>query len=100
MEKITAREYARRHRKSLFEVIKMIQQGVLRGEQLEENGRSVQYVYLDKSDSSPAPADHKPSAPASDTSENLAGEITLLRQEIALLRRELRECCRRVGKRE
>ncbi|ADV46715.1 hypothetical protein [Nitratifractor salsuginis] len=47
MEKIPVREYARRHRMSLFEVIKKINNEELKGETVEENGRKVQYVLLE-----------------------------------------------------
>ena len=98
MEKITAREYARRHRKSLFEVIKMIQQGTLQGEQLEENGRNVQYVFVDKHEDAPshrtAPDKEIPSPEAHSVQEELA----LLRKEIERLRAQLIECCNHLSR--
>jgi hypothetical protein len=101
MEKIPAREYARRHRMSLFEVIKRINSGELKGETIEENGVNVQYVLLDSADT-PAPKEKESSTQPTGEErkekesalfEKLFMELSQLRIEVARLRRTLEACC-------
>jgi len=98
MKKIKAREYARQHRMSLFQVIKKIQKGELRGEQIEENGVNVQYVLLDGESEHAHDRIPASGVPVRETDPGteaeIAEELRALRREIALLRRELERCCR------
>ena len=97
MKKIKAREYARQQRISLFQVIKKLQKGELKGEQVEENGLAVQYVYLpdEADDGEEAGTSSPPSepTPAQVSREELAREIRLLRDEVRRLGELVKRCC-------
>jgi uncharacterized protein (UPF0210 family) len=108
MQKIPARVYARRHRMSLFEVIKRINNGELKGETIEENGVNVQYVLVD---ASPTPASDDsvshaesplPEGRRRETAilEKLLLEMAQLRTELARLSRRVEACCGRDADKE
>ncbi|WP_457608239.1 hypothetical protein [Nitratifractor sp.] len=99
MQRMNVREYARRHKLSLFQVIKKINAGELASETVEENGQKVQYILLEEQDAAAREPGPRPDAQAEQTREAkirdelLAREIALFRREIELLRAELRRCC-------
>ena len=98
MKKVTAREYARRHKMSLFQVIKKIQKGELRGEQIEENGLKVQYVLLEEEkESEKRPTEGASASVKTETAENdpVLEEVKKLRRELSELRKLVEECCRK-----
>jgi len=94
MKKISAREYATKHRLSLYQVIKEIQSGKLKGEAVEENGRNIQYVFVSDDPAAPSPqGSSRPASgetpPADVPNSLLLRELKQLRREIELLRREI-----------
>ena len=97
MKKIPARTYARRHKLSLFQVIKKINSGELQGEVTEENGQKVQYVLVEEE--LPPRSEEKPRedppAPRSSQAgqEALLLELKQLRIEVARLRQMVERCC-------
>ena len=104
MRKIPAREYARRHKMSLFQVIKKIQNGELRGEQIEENGLKIQYVLLPEEPSESAAKsdkhqknDEKTNPTPHSGEEKLHAEIRALREELRELKTLMKRCCERRG---
>jgi hypothetical protein len=98
MSRIPAREYARRHKMSLFQVIKKIQNGELQGEQIEENGLKIQYVLLPEESPEPGTAPEKSEVQKekTDASSNDTGlhkEIRALKEELRELRKLMEQCC-------
>jgi len=97
-KRIKAREYARKHRMSLFQVIQKIQKGELAGETVEENGVRISYVYQNEAgtqttaSSGDIPGDRLPPAETADTA-TLLEEIRALRREIQHLRETIDRCC-------
>ena len=96
MKKVTAREYARQRKISLFQVIKKIQKGELRGEQIEENGLKIQYVLLDTEE--PERKESKRNTAPEEAAEESNGnpllrEMQKLREEIAELKQLVKRCC-------
>jgi hypothetical protein len=82
-------------------VIKRINNGELKGETLEEKGRSVVYVLVE-SPATPAPKEKESSAQPTGEErkekenalfEKLFVELSQLRIEVAQLRRMLEACC-------
>jgi hypothetical protein len=101
MKRVPAREYARRHKLSLFQVIKKIQNGELRGEQIEENGLKIQYVLLEETaqnghsstetEGATPPGRISGESPLSTAS--VVEELRQLRREVVQLRELLERCC-------
>ncbi|WP_456392179.1 hypothetical protein [Nitratifractor sp.] len=95
MRRMKLREYARNKHLSLFEVVKKIQKGELRSEQVEENGRSVQYILLEEDDATPSKV-RKASQKQTETTEQedpCMEELKKLRRELAQLRSLVESCC-------
>ena len=98
MRRVPAREYARRHKMSIFQVIKKIQNGELRGEQIEENGLKIQYVLLPEESLEPGTPpgkieEEKGKTDASSNDTGLHREIRALREELRELRKLMEQCC-------
>jgi len=94
---IPAREYARRHRMSLFQVVKQVNEGKLEGETREVNGVKTLYVDAEETEQTQKSVEKKPTEKTTDSSalsRKVEVELRLLREEIAGLRRQLRECCK------
>ena len=97
MEKYTVKEYARRHKMSIFQVIRKINRGELKAESVEENGIKTQYVLLD-TPLSPPESDGEKEGPAVRSKENsLEEEVTLLRREVERLAEIVESCCRKIS---
>ena len=100
MKKIPAQTYARRHKLSLFQVIKKINSGELKGEVEEENGRKVQYVLLEEERPSrpeePSPEEAPVPRSLVAREEALLLELKQLRIEVAHLRRLVEKCCEKI----
>ncbi len=96
MQKITVKEYARLNGVSVYEVIKRIRRGELQGVTEEENGIRVNYVVLDKTDTSMKTAKSAvPATPSTQERSDLAVEVARLREEVAELRALMERCCMR-----
>ena len=85
MEKLTLKQYATKHKMSLFNVVKMVKSGALKSETVEENGKEVTYVLVDPSDTT-GKKTKKDSVKTTETTEE---RIARLEEEVAMLRREL-----------
>ena len=48
MQRVTLREYAKKHKLSFFNVLKMVKGGDLKSESVIENGKEVFYVLIDE----------------------------------------------------
>jgi len=106
VERLPLKEYARREGISLYQALKMVNQGVLKAETIEENGTKIRYVFVEAGDvedretddSIPCeePIQKAPSPIASfDSSilEKIASEVAALRQEVARLQDLVSKCC-------
>ena len=94
---IPAREYARRHRMSLFQVVKQVNEGKLEGETREVDGVKTLYIDVEETEQMQKTMEKKPTEKTADSpalSKKVEVELRLLREEIAALRRQLRECCK------
>jgi len=96
MERITAREYARRNKLSLFQVIKKLQNGELNGEQVEENGLKIQYVFLDEDPGVKRGRSGSPSRRREESNiDRLERELGILRREVERLQKMMEHCCKK-----
>ena len=87
MKKVPLKEYARRHRLSIYQVIKKINNGELRSETVTENGNVSQYILLDDE------AKENIEAEKPKPREDWASELQRLRDEVEKLRRIVENCC-------
>jgi len=85
MQKMTLKQYAAKHKMSLFNVVKMVQSGALKSESVEENGKEVTYVLVDPSET----ASNKNKKDTAKKTETTQERVTRLEDEVARLRREL-----------
>jgi len=82
VEKMTIKAYARKHKMSIFQVVKMVKSGSLKSEVTQEEGKEVTYVLLEKN--SPQKEQKIASLPQTDR-----GEMMALKKEIATLNKRL-----------
>jgi len=91
MEKVTVKEYARKHKLSIYNVIKMTREGTLKSEKVEENGKEVVYILVDDETEEQLASEIIPQNPP----KSLKEENLLLKAEIKRLKEELAKCKRR-----
>ncbi len=91
MEKVTVKEYARKHKLSIYNVIKMTREGTLKSEKVEENGKEVVYILTDDETEEQLASEIIPQNPP----KSLKEENLLLKAEIKRLKEELAKCKRR-----
>ena len=92
MKQVSLREYAKMHKLSYFNVMKMVKSGDVKSVTKIENEKEVQYVLVDEEQ------EKKVSANIIETSVKsltLQEENTLLKKEIVRLKEELEKCNRR-----
>lgn len=92
MEKVTLREYAKRHKLSYFNVMKMVNSGDVKSVSELENGKEVQYILIEEEQ------ERRVSESIIETSAQkltLAEENKLLKKEIERLKIELERCNKR-----
>jgi len=95
MERVSVREYARRRKLSIFQVIRKINRGELKSESVEENGVKVQYVLIDdSSDDNDSPAKEELSPESGAAQSSLSDEIALLRRRVEELEKIIDKCCK------
>lgn len=91
MEKVTVKAYARKHKLSIYNVIKMTREGTLKSEKVEENGKEVVYILTDDETEEQLASEIIPQNPP----KSLKEENLLLKVEIKRLKEELAKCKRR-----
>jgi len=92
MKQVTLREYAKLHKLSYFNVMKMVKNGDVKSEIVIENEKEVAYVLIDEAQ------EKKVSESIIETSSQkltLKEENTLLKKEIKRLKAELERCQKR-----
>ncbi|HHD83450.1 MAG TPA: hypothetical protein ENK93_01100 [Campylobacteraceae bacterium] len=90
MERLTARQYAKKHKISIYNAIKLARTGQVKSETVEENGKEVLYILEDYAKS--GPADDEVTTPQTPEEEIalLRARIKKLEEELALCRKERR----------
>jgi len=88
MEKMTLKQYAVKHKLSLFNVVKMVKSGKLQSETVEENGKEVTYVLPDASKDETKHKRSKANEPAL-SNEELKKLVLSLQEEVMRLRHEM-----------
>ncbi len=91
MEKVSIKTYARRHKLSIFNVVKMTKSGQVPTETVLENGKDVVYILIDKdveNEVEKSIVQGESTEPYSIRKENvrLKKEIEKLKEEIATLK--------------
>jgi hypothetical protein len=91
MEKVSIKTYARRHKLSIFNVVKMTKSGQVPTETVLENGKDVVYILIDKdveNEVAKAIVKEEDTEPYSLRKENirLKKEIEKLKEEIVTLK--------------
>jgi len=92
MKKVTLREYARIHKLSFFNVMKMVNSGDVKSITEKVDGKEVQYILIEEKQ------EKKVSENIIETSSNkltLKEENELLKKEIKRLKEELEKCNKR-----
>ena len=93
MKRVSLREYAKLHKLSYFNVMKMVKGGDVKSELVNENGKDVAYVLIDELQ------EKKVSEAIIETSAqtlSLKDENLLLKKEIKRLTLELEKCNKRM----
>jgi len=91
MEKLSIKDYAQRHKLSIFNVVKMTKSGQVQIETVVEDGKDVVYILLDddveeKVKKSIAQEENKEPYSLRKENERLKKEIEKLKEEIAILK--------------
>jgi hypothetical protein len=92
MKRVSLREYAKLHKLSYFNVMKMVKNADVKSEMVNENGKDVAYVLIDEVQ------EKKVSEAIIETSAqtlSLKDENLLLKKEIERLTLELEKCNKR-----
>ena len=91
MERVSVKAYARKHKLSIYNVIKMTREGTLKSEKVEENGKEVVYILVDDETEEQLASEIIPQNPP----KSLKEENLLLKAEIKRLKEELAKCKKR-----
>ena len=89
MEKVTIKEYAVKHKLSIFNVMKMVRTGKLNSEEKEEGGKKTIYILLDKKTEEEVKNGIVPIE--LHTEKTIKEEMIILQSEMKLLRSEVEE---------
>jgi len=87
-EKLTIKQYALRNKMSIFNVVKLIRSEKLETETVEENGRDITYILLNRDQV----REEEESRGESERPLTQAEQIRKLKEEIARLEKELERC--------
>ena len=88
MEKLTVKQYAQKHKLSIYNVIKMTRTGALKSEKIEENGKEIVYILTDDGQENAVAKQIIPQNPP----KSLKEENMLLKVEIQRLKEALEKC--------
>jgi len=94
MEKLTLKEYAVKHKLSIFNVMKMAKTGKVKSKTQEENGKEVTYILLDEKreeeiKNAIIPLDEKEEGDLKEAVRILRKEVTVLKEEIEVLKKAI-----------
>jgi uncharacterized small protein (DUF1192 family) len=88
MKRATIKEYARTHKLSIYNVIKMTREGKVKTETVEENGKEIVYILLDDE----VEAELSEEIILQNPPKSLKEENAMLKAEIKRLKKELEKC--------
>ncbi len=88
MKRMSVKAYARKHKLSIYNVIKMARTGALESETVEEEGKEVLYILVDEEKEKEVEKEILPHNPP----KSLKEENALLKAEIQRLKEELEAC--------
>jgi len=88
MEKITLKAYAVKYKLSMFNVVKLVKNGKVRSETVEENGKNVVYILEENEPELPMMTKRTPME-KEEKPEGLLTRVSALESEIATLRKEI-----------
>ena len=92
MEKVSLREYAKRHKLSYFNVMKMVKNGDVKSETLTEDGKDIAYILIEDK----IEKEIKEKIIQTDAKQlTLQEENSLLKKEVERLRMALEKCNKR-----
>ena len=94
MKKTTIKEYAVKHKLSIFNVMKMVKSGKLKSQTMKESGKEILYILYDEDSEKEINSQIVKHSQKVDVS--LKDELQAVKQELKLLRVELDELKKRV----
>jgi len=83
---MTLKVYAVKHKMSMFNVVKLVKSGKIKSETVEEDGKSIIYIF---EESDTGLADKKTPMENREKSAELLTRVSALENEIVLLRKEI-----------
>ncbi len=89
MEKMTLKAYAVKHKMSMFNVVKLVKNGKVKSETVEEEGKNVVYIFEEAG--LELTAANEEEVNSSEKPTGLLRRVTALEDEVALLRKEIEE---------
>jgi len=92
MKRLSIKEYARKHKLSIYNVIKMTRTGELQSATVEEEGKEVVYILLDEAKEKAIEEEIILRNPP----KSLKEENAMLKAEIKRLKKELQACRKRL----
>jgi len=96
MKKITIKEYAVKHKLSIFNVMKMVKSNKLKSQTIKEDEKEVLYILYDEESEKEISSQIVKHSSSVDV--NIKDEIQTLKEEVKLLKEELNELKKRVLK--
>ncbi len=88
MARMTLKQYAVKHKLSLFNVVKMVKSGQLQSETVEEDGKEATYI-LPQDTETPQKSQKEESKEISLSNEEMQRLVLSLQDEVTRLRREM-----------
>ena len=88
MARMTLKQYAVKHKLSLFNVVKMVKSGQLQSETVEEDGKEVTYILPQDTETSPK-SQKEENQEISLSNEEMQKLVLSLQDEVTRLRREM-----------
>ena len=94
MEQLTLKEYAVKHKLSIFNVMKMVKTGKVKSKTQEENGKEVTYILLDEKreeeiKNAIISLDEKEEGDLKEAVRTLRKEVKALKEEIEILKKAI-----------
>lgn len=88
MPKMTLKQYALKHKMSMFTVVKRVKNNQVKSETVEENGKSVVYI-LEEDEAAVLTEKKTESQENQDTHPRLLSRMAALENEVGLLHKEI-----------
>jgi len=89
MEKMTLKAYAIKHKMSMFSVVKLVKNGKVKSETIEENGKKVIYIFEESN--LDMPEEKEESIKKEENPAGLLTRVSALEDEVSKLRKEIED---------